>query len=238
MAGCFNLNLASNFRPDSALTEFLQNGSRPVYIGFGSIVVKDAAVLTRLLFEAITISGQRALISAGWAGLASCAAPPGVFVIGNVPHDWLFDRVSLVVHHSGAGTTAAGLAAGKPTIVIPFFGDQLFWGEMFERAGLGPKTIPYKKLTVENLALAIILALQPAMIKTAARLGKVMSREQGCENGANSLHANLPIERLQCSILPNLPAVWRVRRTGIRLSALAATVLCKKGTLEFKDLKL
>ncbi|KAK5188736.1 hypothetical protein LTR72_011683 [Exophiala xenobiotica] len=209
VAGSFNLPLASNFLPAPTLIEFLKNGSQPIYIGFGSIVVKNAAVLTRLLFEAVARSGQRALISAGWAGLASCAVPEDVLVIGNVPHDWLFDKVSLVVHHGGAGTTAAGLAAGKPTIVIPFFGDQLFWGETVERAGAGPKPIPYKTLTADNLAAAIKQALQPVIVKTAARLGQLMSIENGCENGANSLHTNLPTERLRCSILPDRPAIWR-----------------------------
>ena len=144
----------------------------------------------------------------------------------------------MVVHHGGAGTAAAGLAAGKPTIVIPFFGDQFFWGEPVERAGAGPKPIPYKTLTADNLAVAIKQALQPAIFETAARLGQLMSIENGCENGANSLHMNLPMERLRCSILPDRPAVWRVRRSAIRLSAFAATVLCKEGTPKAKELKL
>lgn len=63
-------------------------------------------------------------------GLGGVAIPPHVFILGNVPHDWLFDneRVSAVVHHGGAGTTAVGLAKGRPTVVVPFFGDQGFWG--------------------------------------------------------------------------------------------------------------
>ena len=114
-----------------------------MYIGFGSIVVDDPDAMTKLIFEAVKKAGVRALVSKGWGGLGADAVgiPEGVFMLGNVPHDWLFQHVSAVVHHGGAGTTAAGIATGKPTIVIPFFGDQPFWGAMVARAGAGP--VPY-----------------------------------------------------------------------------------------------
>ena len=97
-----------------------------MYIGFGSIVVDDPDSMTKLFFEAVKKSGQRALVSKGWGGFGGDQIPDSVFMLGNVPHDWLFKRVSCVVHHGGAGTTAAGIALGKPTVVVPFFGDQPF----------------------------------------------------------------------------------------------------------------
>lgn len=93
-------------------------------LGFGSIVVEDCYAMTKLIFDAIHHTGQRALVSKGWVGLgANETIPEKIFLIGDVPHDWLFKRVSCVVHHGGAGTTAAGIAQGRPTVVIPFFGD-------------------------------------------------------------------------------------------------------------------
>ena len=92
-----------------------------MYIGFGSIVVDDPDALTQLIFSAIDKAGVRALVSQGWGGLGKDGAgmPSNVFMLGNVPHDWLFERVSCVVHHGGAGTMAAGIKAGRPTVIVP-----------------------------------------------------------------------------------------------------------------------
>lgn len=96
--------------------------------------------MSRTLFSAVQAAGVRAIISSGWAGLASTSSDPNIFVLDfAVPHDYLFTKMSAVVHHGGAGTTAIGLLNGLPTLVVPFFGDQVFWGEMIARAGAGPK---------------------------------------------------------------------------------------------------
>lgn len=128
ISGFFFLSLASNYTPPPDLQEFLDAGPPPVYIGFGSIVVDDPNAMTKLIFEAVEKSGQRALVSKGWGGFGAddMGKPDSVYMIGNCPHDWLFKHVSCVVHHGGAGTTAAGIACGKPTVVVPFFGDQTF----------------------------------------------------------------------------------------------------------------
>lgn len=104
---------------------FLRGGPPPVYIGFGSIVVDDPNAMTRIIFNAIELSGVRALESKGWGGLGAdeIGLPENVFMLGNIPHNWLFEQVSCVVHHGGVGTTAAGIKTGKPTLVVPFFGD-------------------------------------------------------------------------------------------------------------------
>ena len=122
ISGFYFLNLAGNYTPEADLAAFLQAGPPPIYIGFGSIVVDDADAMTKLIFEAVKQTGQRALVSKGWGGFGAedISIPQGVFMLGNVPHDWLFERVSCVVHHGGAGTTAAGIGAGKPTVIVPF----------------------------------------------------------------------------------------------------------------------
>jgi UDP:flavonoid glycosyltransferase YjiC (YdhE family) len=132
ISGFYFLSLASNYQPATDLAEFLAAGPPPVYIGFGSIVVDDPNAMTKLIFEAVKKTGQRALVSKGWGGLGGdeLDKPDGVFMLGNCPHDWLFQHVSCVVHHGGAGTTAAGIALGRPTVIVPFFGDQPFWGAM------------------------------------------------------------------------------------------------------------
>ena len=240
VSGFFFLNLASNYTPAPDLAAFLDAGPPPVYIGFGSIVVDDPNAMTKLIFEAVKKTGQRALVSKGWGGFGAdqLGIPEGVFMLGNCPHDWLFKRVSCVVHHGGAGTTAAGITLGKPTVVVPFFGDQPFWGSMVARAGAGPHPVPSKELTPDKLAHAILEALKPETLERAKELGAKIASERGTEVGAESFHDKLNIDSLRCSVAPSRVAVWRVKRTTIRLSAFAATTLGNEGLLNFKDLKL
>ncbi|KAI1740451.1 hypothetical protein F4680DRAFT_118973 [Xylaria scruposa] len=240
IAGFYFLNLASSYTPEPDLAAFLAAGPPPVYIGFGSIVVDDPNSLTRMIFDAVAETGVRALVSKGWGGLGadSVGIPEGVFMLGNVPHDWLFKNVSAVCHHGGAGTTAAGIQAGKPTIVVPFFGDQPFWGAMVARAGAGPDPIPYKKLTAEGLAEAIRVALKPETQQKAKELGEKIREEQGADLGAQSFHKHLNVDALRCAVAPSRVAVWRVRRTKTHLSALAAATLVNSGYLRYSDLKL
>ncbi|PTB37786.1 uncharacterized protein TrAFT101_005335 [Trichoderma asperellum] len=240
ISGFYFLNLASSYTPEPDLAAFLEAGPPPVYIGFGSIVVDDPNAMTRLIFDAIHLAGVRALVSKGWGGLGADAVglPEGVFMLGNVPHDWLFERVSCVVHHGGAGTTAAGIKAGKPTLVVPFFGDQPFWGAMIARAKAGPDPIPYKSLTAENLAEAIKFCLKPETQDQAKALGFKIREEDGTEVGSRSFHNHLDIDSLRCSVAPSRAAAWRLKRTKVRLSPLVAAVLVKQGLLKYTDLKL
>lgn len=240
ISGFYFLDLATSYTPDPDLAAFLDAGPPPVYIGFGSIVVDDPNKLTRMIFDAVTLSGVRALVSKGWGGLGadSVGIPDGVFMLGNCPHDWLFKRVSCVVHHGGAGTTAAGIKTGTPTVIVPFFGDQPFWGSMIAQAGAGPKPIRYADLTAESLAESITTALKPDTQARAKELGERIRAERGADQGAKNFHDFLDYEKLRCSLSPSSIAVWRVRRTQVRLSALAAAVLVQEGVLQYTDLKL
>ena len=240
ISGFYFLNLASNYTPPADLAAFLADGPPPVYIGFGSIVVDDPNAMTKMIFEGVKKTGQRALVSKGWGGIGAdeLGIPDGVFMLGNCPHDWLFKQVSCVVHHGGAGTSAAGISSGRPTVVVPFFGDQPFWGAMIARAGAGPQPIPYKDITADKLATAIEEALKPESLERAAELSEKIRQERGSEDGAKSFHKQLQVDSVRCVLYPKLPAAWRVKRTNIRLSALAATVLGNEGLLDFGDLKL
>ncbi|KAG5987453.1 hypothetical protein E4U52_007539, partial [Claviceps spartinae] len=184
---CF-LDLASSYIPDPDLAAFLEAGPPPVYIGFGCVVVDDPNSMTQMIFEAIRLAGIRALVSKGWGGLGAedGGNPESIFMLGNVPHDWLFERVSAVVHHGGAGTTATGIKAGKPTLIVPFFGDQPFWGAMIAKANAGPEPILYKDLTAEKLAEAIKICLEPNTLARAAEPGTKITEEAGTDVGARS----------------------------------------------------
>ncbi|KAI0385585.1 putative glucosyl/glucuronosyl transferase [Hypomontagnella monticulosa] len=240
ISGFYFLNLASDYSPAPALQAFLDAGPPPVYIGFGSIVLDDPNAMTELIFDAVKKTGQRVLLSKGWGGMGAneLCIPDGVFMLGNVPHDWLFQHVSCVVHHGGAGTTAAGITAGRPTVVVPFFGDQPFWGAMVARAGAGPDPIPQKQLTADKLADAINFCLKPESLERARELASKIAAERGSDMGAHSFHQHLEVDRLRCTLSPSRPAAWRIKRTKVRLSAFAACTLANANLLDFHDLKL
>lgn len=134
----------------------------------------------RLVLDAVARSGRRAIIHSGWAGLSSESLPEGVRVVGSVPHSWLFPRVGAIVHHGGAGTTAAAFRAGVPQIVVPFHGDQPFWARLVSALGAGTRPLPRRRLTSERLADAIGQALSSEpMREAAARIGESVRGEDG-----------------------------------------------------------
>lgn len=230
----------SDYTPPDDIAEFLKAGTTPIYVGFGSIVVEDQIKLTRTVFEAIEASGQRAIVSKGWGNLGAdeVEVPDNILLIGSVPHDWLFRHVSCVVHHGGAGTTAAGLALGRPTIIVPFFGDQQFWGKIVAHSGAGPLPIPHKQLTATNLRNAIAEALEPSTKEQALKISEQMKGESGVRDSVRSFHRHLDLKRLRCSICPDRAAVWHLKHTAVGLSAFAAAVLVEMGSIKPENLVL
>ena len=170
---------AVDYVPDPDLQAFLDAGEPPVYIGFGSMVSDDMGETLNIVLEAVRRSGVRAILAKGWGGM-DIPETPDVFVAGFVPHDWLFTKVKAVVHHGGAGTTAAGILAGKPTLVIPFGGDQPFWGNRVRQLGVGPNPISRERLTVRKLTNALIKLVETKSYEVAAEeLGSRLKTEDG-----------------------------------------------------------
>ena len=247
IAGYVFLDLASSFQPPEPLAKFLSSESEKqiVYIGFGSISgIDDPTAFTRMIFDAVEKADVRALVSKGWGGMGDgMDIPDSIYMIDNVPHDWLFPQVDAVIHHGGAGTTAIGLKCGKPTMIVPFFGDQPFWSAMIVRAGAGAKrSLGLKKLTTDNFAEGIRECLLPQAKEKAAELGRRIAAEgDGAENMVNSFHAHLPLDderSMRCSIFEDRVAVWNVKHTNINLSALAADILVESDYLKWRDLVL
>lgn len=183
VTGYWFLDRNQQWQPPADLVKFLEAGLPPVYIGFGSMGGDKAAQRAEIVLGALVKSGQRGLLASGWGGLQADALPDTVLMIGSAPHDWLFPQVAAVVHHGGAGTTAAGLRAGKPTVICPFIADQPFWGRVIHERGLGPRPIPQQQLTVDGLAAAISAAVsEPGMAQRAAEVGERIRAENGVAN--------------------------------------------------------
>ena len=170
----------SSWEPSAALVKFLEAGEPPVFIGFGSMPVPDPTVTTRLILEALRRAGKRGFLGAGWAKIGAVELPETVFALDYAPYAWLFPRVAAVIHHGGSGTTGFALRSGVPSMVIPFTADQPFWGRRTHELGVGPVPIPFVKLSVENLARAIVSMVENAgMQRKAVDLRDVMAAEKG-----------------------------------------------------------
>ncbi|KAF5942473.1 hypothetical protein HYC85_020115 [Camellia sinensis] len=191
---CF-LNLGSKYQPPEEFVQWIQKGPQPIYIGFGSMPLEDPKKTTDIILEALKNTGQRGIICRGWGDLGTLPeVSDSVFPLEDCPHDWLFPQCLAVVHHGGAGTTATGLRAGCPTTIVPFFGDQFFWGERIYEKGLGPAPIPIAQFNVESLSDAVQFMLQPEVKSRAMEIAKLIENEDGVAAAVDAFHRHLPSE--------------------------------------------
>jgi sterol 3beta-glucosyltransferase len=189
VTGYFFLEQKSTWEPSQALVNFLEAGSAPIYIGFGSLNFMNNAQTVQLILEAVKRTGQRAVLSTSWSGIQEVDVPEDVCVIDSAPHQWLFPRVKAVVHHGGVATTAVGLRAGRPTTIVPIGLDNPFWARQMHRIGAGPKPIAAKNLTVDALEQSIQEMLNNSIIQERAHaIGEQIRNEDGVANAATIIH--------------------------------------------------
>jgi sterol 3beta-glucosyltransferase len=192
VTGYWFLDAHAGWQPDPALVSFLEDGTPPVYVGFGSMFMSGGKHKTDIARQALRLAGQRGILATGWGGLAVDHTSTDIFVLDSIPHDWLFPKVAAIVHHGGAGTTGAAIRAGKPQIICPFVGDQSFWGRRVEYLGVGPPPVPQRKLTVEKLADAIQMAVSDNHTQQrAAALGQTIAAEKGVDCAVDYILSNL-----------------------------------------------
>ena len=193
-----------DYEPPQGLVDFLNKANddhkRIVYIGFGSIVVKDAKAMTRAIVDAVLESGVRCILNKGWSDKLSknddrpeVELPPDIYDAGSIPHDWLFPRVDAAVHHGGSGTTGASLKAGLPTIIKPFFGDQFFYAMRIEDIGAG---LSIKKLNSRSLSKAIkTVTTDLKMIEKAKKMSENIKKDHGVLRAVEQIYSNLEYAR-------------------------------------------
>ncbi|KAG6408111.1 hypothetical protein SASPL_131114 [Salvia splendens] len=196
---CF-VDLGIKYEPPQELVEWMQKGVAPIYIGFGSMPLKNPENTTNIVLEALKNTGQRGIVDRGWGGLATHAqdVAENIFLLStDCPHDWLFPQCCAVVHHGGAGTTAAGLKAGCPTTIVPFCGDQSLWGAIIYERGVGPAPIPIAHLSVESLSKAMRFMLQPEVKSRAVDVAISVRDDDGAAAALDSFHRHLPLPNLE-----------------------------------------
>ncbi|MFP3989409.1 glycosyltransferase [Streptomyces sp. E11-3] len=177
------------WRPDPLLSDFLDAGPPPVFVGFGSVVAADPERLARTAVRALRAAGVRGVVQAGWSALA--VQGDDVLTVGEVPHDWLFPRMAALVHAAGAGTTAAGLRAGVPAVPVPVQLDQPFWAARLTALGVSPGPVPFRQLTAERLASAVRRAVEDPVYRVRARR---VAERIAAEDGAG--HVVAAVRRL------------------------------------------
>ncbi|CAF0872638.1 unnamed protein product [Adineta steineri] len=240
VSGFFFLNNNNDqFKPSDDLAAFLglnndnenkEKLSPPIYIGFGSVTGNNSDHLLQVILDALEETGYRAILS-GFEDNDE-ELPENILKISDVPHDWLFQHVSAVCHHGGAGTVAAGLRAGKPNIVVPFFGDQFFWGSIVEKCGAGPTPLPGKRITAKKLAEALTAAHEPAVQSAAERISKAISGEDGCATALRMFHTHLPLSRMHSDLESTFVACYRIDEYDLQVSRPVAQVLIATGALD------
>jgi len=190
--GYWFLETKNKFIPSKELLDFIEDGEKPIYIGFGSMSDTSSQKTTELIIKALKKTNQKAIIATGWGGLEKTDTSDNIFFVETIPHDWLFSKVSAVIHHGGSGTTAAGLKAGIPTIITPFFGDQNFWAQRCFNLGVSPKPILYKNLNLEFLINAINkVTTDDTLINRANYIGEMIRQENGVENAVKIINKYL-----------------------------------------------
>ncbi len=174
-------DLAVSYEHPAELRSFLDSGKPPICISFGSMLNRNAENIDRIVGESLRQTNNRGIILSGWSELKG-ARSNEILYMEAVPHQWLLPRCKMIIHHGGAGTTSAGLRSGIPNIVIPYTADQPFWGKRVHALGAGPKPIPVKELSTENLALAIDESENSAIRNRVQIVGQELRNEDGVES--------------------------------------------------------
>ena len=144
---------------DAELDAWLADGEPPVFVGFGSMSAEGTDRVGRIIVDAMSATGRRGIVGAGWAGLGAGSMPTGWRGVREAPHALLFPRTAAVVHHGGSGTTASALRAGVPQVLLPLILDQFHHAHRLHLAGIAPRPVPMERITAAELADAIRAAL-------------------------------------------------------------------------------
>lgn len=174
--------------PPEDLVRWLDAGPPPVYVGFGSMPVPSLIGFARDILEIGRLLDVRFVLSPGWNEIETVRhlQCDGLHLAPPIDHDWLFGRCVAAVHHGGAGTTAASLEAGIPTVVCSFFADQPFWGTRVERLGVGAH-LPRVRMNRQSLRLAIEAALKDDVRRRAREIGARLRAEDGNARAVEAL---------------------------------------------------
>lgn len=188
LTGFWMLKHPEAWQPESELVKFLRAGSAPIYIGFGSTRSYQPVETVEMVEEALIRVGQRGILLTDPDAYSTQKRSDTLYLTNDIPHDWLFPQMQTIVHHGGAGTTATGLQAGVPTVVVPFVADQGFWGSQVARTGTGPRPLSRLQLTAKKLAERLDAVLHNLEMRQRAReMGTQLRSENGVDQAVKAI---------------------------------------------------
>jgi UDP:flavonoid glycosyltransferase YjiC (YdhE family) len=178
---------------DDNLMAFINSGSTPIYIGFGSMTASEPEKTTRIVTEAARLADQRLVLSSGWAKLGTDNLfNEDCYIVGSIAHNFLFPKMAAIIHHGGSGTTATAARAGVPQIIIPHMTDQYYFAEQVPKIGVAAESICRKKLTPQNLAAAIKTVVVNGEMKSKSEtLAKILQNHDSFELAEKYLREDL-----------------------------------------------
>jgi len=215
--------------PFEDLLRWINAGSKPIFIGFGSMVIKDTTKLANMIKGAARSTQTRIIVQSGWSKIDVSEETTFCANVGPCPHDWLLPMTAGVIHHGGAGTTAAGLRHSLPSFICPFFGDQYMWGEMVYRAGVGPESCPVRILTEEILGINLLKLRDAEVQEKVQKMAKRMNEEDGIEGGLSHYLEYFPRHSLYCDVGILMGeyklAKYKIQSKNIKLSIETAAIM-------------
>lgn len=175
--------------------DFLDRPGPVIFFTLGSTALEDGDRITRVVCDAAADAGVRLILQRGWSGLGESVDSPNVLVVDDLSYPELFDRVTAVVHHGGAGTTALGLRHGLPSLAIPAIADQYFWGHRLQALGVGPRPLALKNLVRSELAARMnVLVDDQRYLERATILSNLLADEDGVANAVAAIDRMLGTE--------------------------------------------
>jgi sterol 3beta-glucosyltransferase len=192
MSGFWFLDEQESWQPPEQLLQFLDSKPQPIAVSFSSMPLKAPELIRKRLVEALRRSGQRAILLTGWSGIENQSSDDCILCLREAPHSWLFPRTAGVIHHGGAGTTAAVLRAGKPMSVCPFTADQPFWARRMYDLGVAAKPLVEKNMTVEALEQRILeLTSNENLAMKSQQIAQAIHGENGAGSAAGYIQSKL-----------------------------------------------
>ena len=192
VTGYWFLDRGEDWIPPAPLQDFLTAGPAPVYVGFGSAGFLRQDETVGLALEALRIAGQRGVVGVAGQGRPVVALSDDAVGVDGIPHDWLFPRTSLTVHHVGLGTLEMALRSGRPSVLVPHYMDEPFWAQRLARLGTSPRPLPRGRLTAARLAQRIRHTLaNEAMRRRARQLGHLIDSEHGSRRAVAAIEAHM-----------------------------------------------
>lgn len=170
------------------LEEWMKNGEKPIYMGFGSIPIPDPDKFRDILVDILNKTNERVILGLGWSVLPNLPEHPNLFTVKYVNHDWLFPQCKLAVNHGGHGSMGSVLRGCIPIVILSILADQPYNGKLVERNKVGVH-IPFNKINSKKVRDAIRKVQNNSYVENAKKTGEAIKAEDGVNDAIDKIEA-------------------------------------------------